>query len=79
MPAYPDSARQRRIFGTVEIQADIDEKGNVKNAKVLSGDSILGEAARNAVNEVEIQPATLNGQAVASTRTIQVSFANANK
>jgi TonB family protein len=77
LPEYPDVARQRRIFGTVQIEATIDEKGTVKTAKVLSGDPILSEAARNSVLKWKYKAATLNGQPIATTRTIRVSFANA--
>ena len=77
LPEYPDLARQRRIFGTVQIEATIDEKGVVKNAKVLSGDPLLSEAARNSVLKWKYKAATLNGQPIGTTRTIRVSFANA--
>jgi len=73
-PVYPAMARERHIVGVVQIEATVDEHGIVKNTKILSGDSILATAARDAVLRWQYKAATENGRPVASTATIQVSF-----
>jgi protein TonB len=73
-PEYPALARQRAAFGVVRLTATIDEHGDVKNVKVLSGDVILGAAARTAVMHWKYKPALLNGKPVSTTTEIQVLF-----
>jgi TonB family protein len=58
----------------VRLTATIDEHGDVKNVKVLSGDVILGAAARTAVMHWKYKPALLNGKPVSTTTEIQVLF-----
>ena len=78
MPAYPSLARSRGISGTVQLEASVDARGNVKNVKILSGDGILALAASQAVAFWKYKPATLNGKPVAGTATIQVIFNNSD-
>jgi TonB family protein len=58
----------------VRLSATIDEHGNIKDVKVLSGDVILAASARNAVLLWKYKPATLNGKPVATTTEIQILF-----
>jgi protein TonB len=58
----------------VRLTATIDEHGDVKDVKVLSGDVILGAAARNAVMKWKYKPALLNGKPVLTSTDIQVLF-----
>jgi protein TonB len=74
MPDYPPMARQRAISGVVRLTATIDEHGNVKNVKVLSGDVILAASARNAVLLWKYKPAILNGQPVPTNTEISITF-----
>jgi protein TonB len=79
LPDYPALARQRGLFGVVRMEAMIDEHGAVQNVKVVSGDPILAAAAKNAVLKWKYQAATLNGQPIAVSVAIQVSFGDRNK
>ena len=74
LPVYPAIARQRGIFGLVRLEGSIDERGNVKSVKVLSGDPFLAAAASAVVTRWKYKPATLNGQPIAVKAQIQVSF-----
>jgi TonB family protein len=48
-PQYPPLARQAQISGTVELQLAVDrDTGIVRDVKVLSGQAILAETAREA-------------------------------
>jgi len=58
----------------VRLDASIDERGNVKSMKILSGDMTLSPSATQAVSSWKYKPATLNGKPVASTVTVEVIF-----
>lgn len=73
-PIYPVEARSKRLQGPVVLQAVIDEFGNVRNLKTVSGDSILARAAMDAVRQWHYQPYRLNGQAVKTPTQITINF-----
>jgi TonB family protein len=73
-PIYPVEARSKRLQGPVVLQAVIDEFGNVRNLRTVSGDSILARAAMDAVRQWHYQPYRLNGQAVKTPTQITVNF-----
>jgi periplasmic protein TonB len=73
-PEYPPLARQTRIYGTVVIDAVIDERGNVVQARVVSGHPLLISAALRAVQQWRYEPTSLNGQPVSVELQVQVHF-----
>ena len=50
-PVYPELARRMRITGVVKIEATVDADGKVTAVKALSGNSILQNAAEDAVRK----------------------------
>ena len=73
-PRYPTQALQMRIQGAVQLQATISKTGDITNLKVVSGDSILGRAAQEAVKEWKYKPYYLNGDPVEIQTQILVNF-----
>lgn len=73
-PRYPDEARQERLQGDVLFQVTIDTNGNLVKIKVISGDSILVEAALDAVKQWKYKPYILNGNPVEVETTIKIQF-----
>jgi protein TonB len=73
-PAYPELARRARVSGTVVLEALIDEEGNVSSVKVLSGHSLLVDAAVEAVKYWKYSPTVLNGEPVPILATVTVVF-----
>jgi protein TonB len=73
-PVYPPLARDARIWGTVLVDAVIDEHGNVVQARVLSGHPLLIDAALKAVLQWKYEPTTMNGQPVSVELQVQVHF-----
>ena len=73
-PEYPAATRLTRISGTVVIDAIIDERGNVVQARVLSGHPLLVAAALRAVKQWKYEPSSLNGQPVSVELEVQVHF-----
>jgi protein TonB len=73
-PEYPPLARQTRIWGTVVVDAVIDEHGNVVQARAVSGHPLLIPAALNAVLQWKYEPTTLNGTPVSVEMEVTVHF-----
>lgn len=73
-PVYPAFARQARIQGTVELQAEIGRDGNVTSLRRISGNALLSAAAQRAVRAWRYQPLLLDGRPVAVTTVITVRF-----
>ena len=55
-PSYPTTAKRIRIEGDVRIQIQVDEKGNVSEAKVLSGSPFLQHKALTAARLWKFSP-----------------------
>jgi protein TonB len=73
-PVYPAQARQMRLQGTVELQANISQSGSISSVKQLSGDQVLGRAAIEAVRQWKYKPYYLNGEPVEVETQITVNF-----
>jgi protein TonB len=73
-PVYPNFAKQTHREGTVELRAIISTDGAVKDLRVLSGDPVLAQAARDAVAQWRFRPTLLNGVAVEVITFITVNF-----
>ncbi len=74
---YPPLALQRRIEGTVEIRAFVNEQGVVSETQLVRGvaaKSGLNEAAIESVRLRRYRPATQNGVPVGTWITIRVQF-----
>ncbi len=73
-PEYPRSALAMRIEGAVELAATISKDGDIKDVKVLKGDSQLAHAAVQAVKQWKYKPYLLNGDPVEIQTEITVNF-----
>ena len=74
LPSYPQMARANRVVGDVTLDALVDEHGNVKDVKVISGPLLLREPAKEAVRLWKYEPARLDGRATAMHLTVTVKF-----
>jgi TonB family protein len=63
-----------RTEGKVELQIDIDEKGNMKGARVVKGRADLIYAAVQTVRGWQFAPATENGKPVRSKFNLILNF-----
>jgi periplasmic protein TonB len=73
-PEYPELARQAHVWGTVVVNAVIDEHGNVVRAHALSGHPLLVSAALKTVLQWKYEPTLLNGTPVAVEMEVTVHF-----
>ena len=73
-PVYPALAKTQHVAGDVRVDALIDATGRVSTMKVVSGPSLLQQAAMDALRQWKYQPATLDGKAVAMHLTVTIQF-----
>jgi protein TonB len=74
-PKYPAAAASANVRGVVRLDLEIDDKGVVRNVRVLRGlGHGLDESAIEAAKRVEFKPATLCGKAVSSQFTLAFRY-----
>jgi protein TonB len=73
-PPYPAIAKAARIQGQVQIQIGISETGAVTDVTLLSGHSLLREAALQAARQWVFIPTELNGQRVRAIGLLTFNF-----
>jgi len=73
-PSYPAMARTQHIAGDVRVDALIDATGRVTTMKVVSGPSLLHQAAMDALRRWRYEAATLDGKPVAMHLTVTIQF-----
>ncbi len=73
-PDYPPIARAARTEGVVEVDAIIDEQGDVIQARAVSGPGLLMAAAVRAVAQWKYEPTYLDGSPVSIRMQVQVYF-----
>jgi TonB family protein len=70
-----EMARKAGISGTVTLEAEIDEQGNVVDARIIRGLPMgLDEKALEAVRTWKFKPATIGGKPLKVNYTVTVSF-----
>jgi TonB family protein len=78
-PAYPESAREKRVEGMIVIDATISDKGDVLGVSVAKGPDgdegkALAEAAMAAVKQWKFEPAKNNGTPVELKYKVTINF-----
>jgi tetratricopeptide (TPR) repeat protein len=73
-PAYPSSARERRVSGVVPVRVTIDEGGKVIEARAICGDWDLRRVSEAAARASSFTPTLLQGQPVKVTGIIVYNF-----
>jgi periplasmic protein TonB len=73
-PEYPPLARQARVQGQVQIDAVLDEQGNVIDMKVVSGPPLLYQAALDALRKWKYEPTYLNDQPISIELIVTINF-----
>jgi TonB family protein len=73
-PVYPTLAKNQHVSGSVTVDALIDASGRVTTMKVVSGPTLLQQAATDALKQWKYQPASLDGKPVAMHLTVTIQF-----
>lgn len=74
VPRYPAEAMSRQVEGVVIVLVDIDEAGNVTDAKARCGYDVLRKASVDAARRWKFSPTVLSGKPVKVTGTIFFYF-----
>ena len=74
LPKYPALARQEHIQGQVQIDAVLDEQGNVIEMKIVSGPPLLYQAALDALKQWKYEPTYLNDRPIAVQMIVTITF-----
>ncbi len=67
-PSYPEVAKSMHLSGSVKVQITIDQKGSVKDAKIVGGHPLLADAAVRAIQKWRYEPGP------EETKIVQVDF-----
>lgn len=73
-PIYSMEARAERASGSVKVQVLIDEKGNVIEAKAVSGHRLLRPISEEAAKKAKFEPTTLEGQPAKVTGVLVYNY-----
>jgi protein TonB len=73
-PAYPETARQEGVEGTVVLAALVCEHGKVVATRVIDSVPLLDEAATNCVRQWDWSPANLHNLKVAAWTIVPIKF-----
>jgi protein TonB len=73
-PEYPALAKAQHVSGGVTIDALIDATGHVTKMKVISGPTLLHQAAMDALKQWKYQPAMLDGKPVPMHLSVTIQF-----
>ena len=73
-PVYPEIARNARLTAQVLLEATVDERGLVRELRVLQSSPLFDEAALAAVKQWRYQPLLLNGQPTPFLLSVVVRF-----
>jgi TonB family protein len=73
-PVYPLVARENSIRGTVRLEAVIGPRGDVERLELVEGPIELATSAVTAIRQWKYRPYLLNGEPVAVTTPITISY-----
>ena len=73
-PVYPPIAKAADMHGVVTVEATIDERGRVVDARVTPSIRMLDQAAIDAVQQWEFEPTKVNGAPVQVPIKVTVTF-----
>jgi protein TonB len=73
-PEYPAMARQLKIQGTVEVDAEVTEAGDVTKVDIVSGNPVLTAPSVQAVKRWKFKPFVEDGKAVRVIAPIVLDF-----
>jgi protein TonB len=73
-PVYPDIAQRAAIEGIVILEATVGEDGRVDGVKVLRSQSLLEQAAIDAVKQWQYEPLIYGGRPTPFVLTVTLSF-----
>ena len=77
-PEYPEEARNRQVQGPVVLDIHIGQDGTVQDAKLVSGEPLLADAAIAAVSQWRFRPRLVDGVPAEMQTRITLNFRLSN-
>ena len=74
LPIYPTFAKEAHVEGDVVIRTTIDKNGSVTHMEVVSGPTMLRQAALDALGRWKYVPSKLDGQPVSVQMLVTIKF-----
>ena len=68
-PVYPELAKKMHIHGVVKVEAVVKPNGTVKSTRIVGGNPVLLESAKDAVGKWKFEPAQSE-----TTEVVQLVF-----
>ncbi len=73
-PEYPESARALQLQGSVVLDVRVAPDGSVQEMKLVEGQPLLVQAAKNAVQQWKFEPRTASGRTAATQTRVTLNF-----
>jgi TonB family protein len=73
-PDYPEDARRQGVQGAVVLEVHINPDGAVQELKLISGPSLLAQAATDAVRQWKFKPHMVNGHRAEMQSVVTLNF-----
>ncbi|MFZ1009125.1 MAG: TonB family protein [Candidatus Sulfotelmatobacter sp.] len=73
-PDYPEGARRQGVQGAVVLEVHINSDGAVQDMKLISGPSLLAQAATDAVRQWKFKPHMVNGHRAEMQTVVTLNF-----
>lgn len=73
-PRYPILARKMNVYGTVTLEALIDEEGTVSTVEIVEGHPLLRDSAVEAVKQWKYSPTIQNGEPIPVIATVRIVY-----
>lgn len=73
-PSYPEAARSAHVQGDVSVDILVDENGKVAGMTILSGPTLLRQAALEALRQRKYLPAMLDGKPTSAHVVVAIHF-----
>jgi len=73
-PKYPKLAEVRHLEGDVLLELHVDSSGKVETVRTVSGNSLFGEAAEEAVRQWQYPPSSGNQPSTSMVTRVRMTF-----
>ena len=74
LPDYPQTARQLKVTGKVELEVTISAEGKVDEVKIVSGNPVLTRPCAKVVNDWKFKPIRQEGKPARAVAPLTFEF-----
>jgi TonB family protein len=74
LPEYPQTARQLKVTGKVELEVTISAEGKVEDVKIITGNPVLTRPCAKVVNDWKFKPIRQDGKPARAVAPLTFEF-----